>query len=237
MKLSEVCRLQIQTGEPDSFVLDQTELNDGDFGIAGLEDFRLNVNAVLDEDQLDGSINKNSASYAALTGQINNASGALNQYRLFATQGANNLLNTKAFESGLGNLNLGGGNKGGGSSSSPEIIGGVNLQEIVDKLIKVQDKITDITFLELTGGASKKTIDAQLKTALQEFDILTKQAERFGQTITQGDNRTNAEDARNYSITINTLQPSAEVGKAVVQAIGAFAERGGNTGSFLDKFR
>ena len=54
MKLSEVCRLQIQTGEPDSFVLDQTELNDGDFGIAGLEDFRLNVNAVLDEDQLDG---------------------------------------------------------------------------------------------------------------------------------------------------------------------------------------
>ena len=54
MKLSEVCRLQIQTGEPDSFVLDQSELNDGDFGIAGLEDFRLNVNAVLDEDQLDG---------------------------------------------------------------------------------------------------------------------------------------------------------------------------------------
>ena len=38
MKLSEVCRLQIQTGEPDSFVLYQTELNDGDFGIAGLED-------------------------------------------------------------------------------------------------------------------------------------------------------------------------------------------------------
>ena len=54
MKLSDVCRLQIQTGEPDSFVLDQTELNDGDFGIAGLEDFRLNVNAVLDQDQLDG---------------------------------------------------------------------------------------------------------------------------------------------------------------------------------------
>jgi hypothetical protein len=188
-------------------------------------------------DQLDGSINKNSASYRALTGEINNASGALNQYRLFATQGANNLLNTKAFENSLGGIDLSGGGKKSGGGSSPEIIGGVNLQEIVDKLIKVQDKITDITFLELTGGASKKTIDAQLKTALQEFDILTKQAERFGQTITQGDNRTNAEDARNYSITINTLQPSAEVGKAVVQAIGAFAERGGNTGSFLDKFR
>ena len=187
-------------------------------------------------DQLDGSINKNSASYAALTGQINNASGALNQYRLFATQGANNLLNTKAFESGLAGLDLSG-NKKGGSGSSPEIIGGVNLTDIVNKLTKVQDKITDLTFLEITGGASKKTIDAQLKAALKEFDILTAQAERFGQTITQGDIRTNAEDARNYSITINTLQPSAEVGKAVVQAIGAFAERGGNTSSFLDKFR
>ena len=54
MKLSEVCRLQIQTGEPDSFVLDQSELNDNDINLAGLEDFRLNVNAVLDEDQLDG---------------------------------------------------------------------------------------------------------------------------------------------------------------------------------------
>ena len=42
MKLSEVCRLQIQTGEPDSFVLDQSELNDNDINLAGLEDFRFN---------------------------------------------------------------------------------------------------------------------------------------------------------------------------------------------------
>lgn len=210
-------------------------------------------------DELDGSINKNSASYAALTGQINNASGALNQYRLFATQGANNLLNTKAFESGLGNLNLGGGNKGGGSGSSPEVIGGTSLAEIVNKLTKVNDKITDLTFLEITKGASTKTIDKELKAAIKEFEVLTKQAENFGKAIESNpalgnlpaDQKftiptanfnplsgiRNAEEARNYSITINTLQPSAEVGKAVVQAIGAFAERGGNTGSFLDKFR
>jgi len=209
-------------------------------------------------DELDGSINKNSASYAALTGQINNASGALNQYRLFATQGANNLLNTKAFESGLSGIDLGG-NKGGGSSSSPEVIGGTSLAEIVNKLTKVNDKITDLTFLEITKGASTKTIDKELKAAIKEFEVLTKQAENFGKAIESNpalgnlpantkftvptanfnplSGISNAEEARNYSITINTLQPSAEVGKAVVQAIGAFAERGGNTGSFLDKFR
>ena len=210
-------------------------------------------------DQLDGSINKNSASYAALTGQINNASGALNQYRLFATQGANNLLNTKAFESGLAGLDLSGNNKKGGSGSSPEVIGGTSLAEIVNKLTKVNDKITDLTFLEITKGASTKTIDKELKAAIAEFEVLTKQAENFGKAIESNpalgnlpaDQKftiptanfnplsgiRNAEEARNYSITINTLQPSAEVGKAVVQAIGAFAERGGNTSSFLDKFR
>ena len=210
-------------------------------------------------DQLDGSINKNSASYAALTGQINNASGALNQYRLFATQGANNLLNTKAFDSGLAGLDFSGNNKKGGSGSSPEIIGGTSLAEIVNKLTKVNDKITDLTFLEITKGASTKTIDKELKAAIAEFEVLTKQAENFGKAIESNpalgnlpaDQKftiptanfnplsgiRNAEEARNYSITINTLQPSAEVGKAVVQAIGAFAERGGNTSSFLDKFR
>ena len=210
-------------------------------------------------DQLDGSINKNASSYAALTGQINNASGALNQYRLFATQGANNLLNTKAFESGLAGLDLSGNNKKGGSGSSPEVIGGTSLAEIVNKLTKVNDKITDLTFLEITKGASTKTIDKELKAAIAEFEVLTKQAENFGKAIESNpalgnlpaDQKftiptanfnplsgiRNAEEARNYSITINTLQPSAEVGKAVVQAIGAFAERGGNTSSFLDKFR
>jgi hypothetical protein len=54
MKLIDKCRLQIQTGEPNSFILDQTELDDANIGIAGLEDFILDVNSVLDEDQLDG---------------------------------------------------------------------------------------------------------------------------------------------------------------------------------------
>ena len=209
-------------------------------------------------DQLDGSINKNASSYAALTGELNNASGAFNQL-ITLQKGANNL-KPNSIDSILAGLDLSGNNKNGsGSASSPEVIGGTSLADIVQKLTKVQDKITDLTFLEITGGASSKTIDKELKATIKEFEVLTKQAENFGKAIESNpalgnlpsDQKftiptanfnplsgiRNAEEARNYSITINTLQPSAEVGKAVVQAIGAFAERGGNTSSFLDKFR
>ena len=209
-------------------------------------------------DQLDGSINKNASSYAALTGELNNASGAFNQL-ITLQKGANNL-KPNSIDSILAGLDLSGNDKkGGGSASSPEVIGGTSLAEIVQKLTKVQDKITDLTFLEITGGASSKTIDKELKATIKEFEVLTKQAENFGKAIESNpalgnlpsDQKftiptanfnplsgfRNAEQASNYSITVNTLQPSAEVGKAVVQAIGAFAERGGNTGSFLDKFR
>ena len=47
-------------------------------------------------------------SYQALTAGINNTTGALNQYRLFSTQGANNLLNTNAANAALANLDLDG---------------------------------------------------------------------------------------------------------------------------------
>ena len=209
-------------------------------------------------DQLDGSINKNASSYAALTGELNNASGAFNQL-ITLQKGANNL-KPNSIDSILAGLDLSGNNKnGGGSASSPEVIGGTSLADIVQKLTKVQDKITDLTFLEITKGASTKTIDKELKAAIAEFEVLTKQAENFGKAIESNpalgnlpsDQKftiptanfnplsgiKNSEAAINYSITVNTLQPSAEVGKAVVQAIGEFADRGGNTGSFLDKFR
>lgn len=55
MKLVDMCRLQFQTGEPQGFILSQTPLTTGTPALAGLEDFRLNNNAVLDQDQLDGA--------------------------------------------------------------------------------------------------------------------------------------------------------------------------------------
>ena len=55
--LKELVRLQFQTGEPNGFILSQTPLGSETNKIAGLEDFRLDVNAVLDQDQLDGAKN------------------------------------------------------------------------------------------------------------------------------------------------------------------------------------
>lgn len=52
--LKHKIRLQLQIGEPDAFILSQTLLNNASKGVAGLEDFNLNTNAILDQDQLDG---------------------------------------------------------------------------------------------------------------------------------------------------------------------------------------
>ena len=56
-KLKKLVRLQFQTGEPNGFILSQTPLGSTVNKIAGLEDFRLDFNAVLDSDQLDGAKN------------------------------------------------------------------------------------------------------------------------------------------------------------------------------------
>ena len=53
--LSSSIRLQLQIGEPQGFILSQTTMGSVTAGVAGLEDIRLDINAVLDEDQLDGS--------------------------------------------------------------------------------------------------------------------------------------------------------------------------------------
>ena len=55
--LKNAVRLQFQIGEPNGFILSQTPLGSTKNKIAGLEDFRLDYNAKLDADQLDGAKN------------------------------------------------------------------------------------------------------------------------------------------------------------------------------------
>ncbi len=55
--LKNAVRLQFQIGEPNGFILSQTPLGSTKNKIAGLEDFRLDYNATLDADQLDGAKN------------------------------------------------------------------------------------------------------------------------------------------------------------------------------------
>jgi len=69
---------------------------------------------------------------------------------------------------------VGGGGGGGGGLGT--IAGATSLTDLANKLVAVQDKITDVTFATLTGGISKSTAQKQLDQLQAEFRVLEKQA-------------------------------------------------------------
>ena len=54
-------------------------------------------------------------------------------------------------------------------------VGARSLTDLANKLVAVQDKITDVTFATLTGGISASTAQKQLDTLKAEFKVLEKQ--------------------------------------------------------------
>jgi hypothetical protein len=71
---------------------------------------------------------------------------------------------------------VGGGGGGGGGGGLGTISGATSLTDLANKLVAVQDKITDVTFATLTGGISKSTAQKQLDQLQAEFRVLEKQA-------------------------------------------------------------
>jgi len=69
-----------------------------------------------------------------------------------------------------------GGGGGGGGGGLGTISGATSLTDLANKLVAVQDKITDVTFATLTGGISKSTAQKQLDQLQAEFRVLEKQA-------------------------------------------------------------
>ena len=65
---------------------------------------------------------------------------------------------------------------GGGGGTIAEIAGATSLKNLADRLLGVQDKITDLTFQTITGGISKSSAQKQLNKLTAEFDVLTNQA-------------------------------------------------------------
>ena len=68
------------------------------------------------------------------------------------------------------------GGAGGGGGSIAEIAGATSLKNLTDRLLGVQNKITDLTFQTITGGISKSSAQKQLNKLSAEFDVLTNQA-------------------------------------------------------------
>ena len=80
------------------------------------------------------------------------------------------------FTGGGGTAGGGSAGGGGGGGGIGAISGATSLTDLANKLVAVQDKITDVTFATLTGGISKSTAQKQLDQLQAEFRVLEKQA-------------------------------------------------------------
>ena len=75
-----------------------------------------------------------------------------------------------------GGLPSGGGFPSGGTGAGiGAVTGAKSLTDLANKLVAVQDKITDVTFATLTGGISKAAAQKQLDQLQAEFRVLEKQ--------------------------------------------------------------
>jgi hypothetical protein len=111
-----------------------------------------------------------------------------------------------------------GGGGGGGGAGIGAIAGATSLTDLANKLVAVQDKITDVTFATLTGGISKSTAQKQLDQLQAEFRVLEKQANTL---------------AKNPQILINVSAIDAEgAARAVSKALNDSAARSTPTLSY-----
>ena len=111
-----------------------------------------------------------------------------------------------------------GGAAGGGGGGLGTISGATSLTDLANKLVAVQDKITDVTFATLTGGISKSTAQKQLDQLQAEFRVLEKQANTL---------------AKNPQILINVSAIDAEgAARAVSKALNDSAARSTPTLSY-----
>jgi hypothetical protein len=100
---------------------------------------------------------------------------------------------------------------GGGGAGLGTIAGATSLTDLANKLVAVQDKITDVTFATLTGGISKSAAQKQLDQLQAEFRVLEKQTQAI---------------AANPQILINVSAIDTEgAARAVAKALNSSAAR------------
>jgi hypothetical protein len=115
------------------------------------------------------------------------------------------------FAGGAGGGGGGGAGGGGGGAGIGAIAGATSLTDLANKLVAVQDKITDVTFATLTGGISKSSAQKQLDQLQAEFRVLEKQADTL---------------VKNPQILINvTALDSESAARAVAKALNDSAAR------------
>jgi len=77
---------------------------------------------------------------------------------------------------GFGGGGTGGaGSSGGGGAGGASAVGATSLKDLADKLLRVQDQFTDLTFQVATGGISKSAAQKQFDALEAQFRVLEKQ--------------------------------------------------------------
>ena len=116
---------------------------------------------------------------------------------------------------------FGGGGTGGGGAGGGGTIGGAagatSLKDLADKLLRVQDQFSDLTFQVATGGISKSAAQKQFDVLQSQFRVLEKQ----GKTLAENPTIIN-------NISISTIDPEGAA-RATAKVINESAAR--STGS------
>jgi hypothetical protein len=170
------------------------------------------LNSKSASDSLNLSLDAGSSSYAKYTSFVNSASAALANFRSgerssqFGIAGsAFDVINQKTFD--VSGLDVTGGTGFKGTISPTS-------EQMTESLRNISEKM--------------RSVDQQ---NLQLQGILQAGINEGKGVFAAGSER----DSRNYNITVQAISPTAEVGKAVVQSIKAFEDRGGRTNAFFRK--
>jgi hypothetical protein len=110
-----------------------------------------------------------------------------------------------------------GGTGGGGGGAIGGAAGATSLKDLADKLLRVQDQFSDLTFQVATGGISKSAAQKQFDVLQAQFRVLEKQGETLAKNPTIINN-----------ISISTIDPEGAA-RATAKAINESAAR--STGS------
>jgi hypothetical protein len=125
---------------------------------------------------------------------------------------------------GFGGGGTSGGGLGGSAGAAVSAAAATSLNDLVSKLTKVQDNITEIQFLFDSGAITKtqtaKLLDAQIK----QMDILTAQADALNaqanpSTFNPGQFRMGEAATTNINVTLNGLIVDPEGSKRAVESI------------------
>jgi len=125
---------------------------------------------------------------------------------------------------GFGGGGTSGGGLGGSAGAAVSAAAATSLNDLVSKLTKVQDNITEIQFLFDSGAITKtqtaKLLDAQIK----QMDVLTAQADALNaqanpSTFNPGQFRMGEAATTNINVTLNGLIVDPEGSKRAVESI------------------